>query len=215
MKTAVAIVRYSIIVLLIAAIVPYLYTKFFPSHQLVAEASEIPIKPYPIIFFDLYTQRGGMGPGIPGGLFAPGENVALYVNMTSNGLPVENRIMFFEIEGPANSCLITTVTNSSGIASATFMIPLDLAQDKVLGTWCVTAQTGLDIDTFGDTLNFEVLPIIHAPEFPTLTVILLVFILTIATTIILKRKSRQLKVAADNLAQKADLTRLASRNATL
>lgn len=215
MKTAVTIVRYSIIVLLIAAIVPYLYTRFFPALQLTAEASEVPIKPYPIVFFDLYTQRGGMGPGIPGGEFAPGENVALYVNMTSNGLPVENRIILFEIEGPANSCLLTTVTNSSGIASATYMIPLDLAQDKVLGTWCVTAQTGLDMDTVGDTLNFEVTPIIHAPEFPTLTVLLLAFILTITTTIILKRKSRRLKVAADNLVQKADLTRLISRNATL
>lgn len=213
MKTAVTIVRYSIIVLLIAAIVPYLYTKFLPALQLITEASEIPIKPYPIVFFDLYTQRGGMGPGIPGGLFAPGENVELYVNMTSNDLPVENRIIFFEIEGPSNSCLITTVTNSSGIASATYMIPLDLAQDKVLGTWCVTAQTGLDIDTFGDTLNFEVAPIIQAPEFPTLTVLLLAFILTITTTITLKRKSRQLKVAADNLVQKSDPTRLASRNA--
>ncbi|MGD0028423.1 MAG: hypothetical protein ABSC91_05735 [Candidatus Bathyarchaeia archaeon] len=215
MKTAVTIVRYSIIVLLIAAIVPSLYTRFFPALQLTAEASEVPIKPYPIVFFDLYTQRGGMGPGIPGGEFAPGENVALYVNMTSNGLPVENRIILFEIEGPANSCILTTVTNSSGIASATFMIPLDLAQDKVLGTWCVTAQTGLDMDTVGDTLNLEVLPIIHAPEFPTLTVLLLAFILTLAITIILKRKSRQLKVAADNLVQKADLTRLVSRNATL
>lgn len=182
---------------------------------MVAEASEIPIKPYPIVFFDLYTQRGGMGPGISGGLFAPGENVELYVNMTSNGLPVENGILFFEIEGPANSSLLTTVTNSSGIASAIYMIPLDLAQDKVLGTWCVTAQTGLDIDTVGDNMNFEVAPVIQAPEFPTLTVLLPAFILTITTTITLKRKSRQLKVAADNLAQKADLTRLVNRNATL
>ena len=215
MKTAVTIVRYSIIILLIATIVPYLYTKFFPSLQLVAEASEIPIKSYPIVFFDLYTQRGGMGPGIPGGEFAPEENVALYVNMTSNGLPVENRILFFEIEGPTNSCILTAVTNSSGIASATLMIPLDLAQDKVLGTWYATAQTGLDIDTVGDNMNFEVVPIIHAPEFPTLTVLLVAFILTITTTIILKQKSRHMKVAADNLAQKAELTRLASRNATL
>jgi len=43
-----------------------------------------------------------MGPGIPGGEFAPGENVELYANMTSNGLPVENRTIAFEIEGPAN-----------------------------------------------------------------------------------------------------------------
>lgn len=185
------IARYSIIVLLIAVIVPYFCSKFNPALQLKVDASEIPIKPYPIIFFDLYTQRGGMGPGILGGEFVPGENIALCVNMTSNGLPVENRTILFEIEGPTNSCLLTAVTNSLGIASTTFMIPpLDFVQTKVLGTWCVTAQTGLDIDTVGDTLNFEVVSTFHAPEFPIVIVLLVACILTTATEIILKRKVR-------------------------
>jgi hypothetical protein len=185
---AITIVRYSFFILLIAAIVPYFCSRSNPALQLKADASEIPIKPYPIVFFDLYTQRGGMGPGIPGGEFVPGENIALYVSMTSNDLPVENRIIVFEIEGPANSCLLTAVTNCSGIASQTFMIPLDVTQGKVLGTWCVTAQTGLDIDTVGDTLNFEVLSIIHAPEFPIVIVLLLAYIFTTAAEIILERK---------------------------
>jgi hypothetical protein len=68
--------------------------------------------------------------------------------------------------------------------------PLDLVQTKVLGTWCVTAQTGLDIDTVGDTLKFEVVSIFHTPEFPIVIVLLLACILTTATEIILKRKVR-------------------------
>jgi hypothetical protein len=175
----------------------------------------VPIIPGPTVALDLYTQKGGIGTDVSGGEFTPGENVVLYVNVASDGLPAENRSVLFEIEGPADYCYLTSVTNSSGVASVDFMVPLSLAQDKVFGTWCVTAQTGLDMDTVGDNMNFEVVPIIHAPEFPTLNVLLLVFILTIATTIILKRESRQLKVAADNLVQKADLTRLVSRNATL
>jgi hypothetical protein len=102
LKKATKIFRYSLFILLIAAIFPYFCSKSNQALQLKADASEIPIKPCPLVFFDLYTQKGGMGPGIPGGEFAPGENVELYANMTSNGLPVENRTIAFEIEGPAN-----------------------------------------------------------------------------------------------------------------
>jgi hypothetical protein len=182
--------RYSIIILLAATIIPYVCSKSNLALQLKANASEIPIKPYPIVSFDLYTQRGGTGPGIPGGEFEPGEEAILYVNMTSNGLPVENTTIAFNIEGPANSYLPTAVTNSSGIASITLMtLPLDLAQGNVLGTWCVTAQTGLDMDTVGDSLTFEVASIMHAPEFPVLAALFLAFVLATAMAIVLKRRA--------------------------
>jgi hypothetical protein len=157
---------------------------------------DVPPSPAPIVVFDLYTQRGGVGSNMPGGQFEAGENVTLYVKMTSGDSPVEGNILFFEISGPTNSyqnisILLTVKTNSSGIALTTFMIPpLDFAQSRVLGTWCVTAQTGLDIDTVGDALNFEVVSMIHAPEFPIVIALLLACILTTATGIILKRKLR-------------------------
>lgn len=151
---------------------------------------DIPIKPVPFVCFDLYTQKGGIGPGISGGEYEPGESVILYVSMTSDGLPVQNTTIAFSIEGPTNCYFPTAVTNSSGIASATFKIPpLDAAKDKALGTWSVTAQTGLDMDTFGDSLNFEVVPIMDAPEFPAPTVALLAFILTASIAIVLKRRA--------------------------
>lgn len=190
LRTPMTIFRYSIFILLAATIIPYVCSKSNPTLQLKANASEIPIKPYPIVSFDLYTQRGGTGPGIPGGEFEPGENVIFCVSMTSNGLPMENTTIAFNIESPANSFLPTAVTNSSGIASITFMIPpSDLAQGKILGTWSVTAQTGLDMDTVGDSLTFEIAPIMHAPESPVLTVLLMAFILTTAIAIVLGRRA--------------------------
>lgn len=185
------IFRYSIVILLTAAITPYVCDKSNLALQLKANASEIPIKPYPTVSFDLYTQRGGTGPGIPGGEFEPGENLILYASITSNGLPMENTTIAFNIESPANSYLPTAVTNSSGIASITLMIlPLDLEQGNVLGTWSVTAQTGLDIDTVGDSLTFEVTTVMHAPESPVLTALLTALILTTAVAIVLGRRTR-------------------------
>jgi hypothetical protein len=150
----------------------------------------VPIIPGQTVALDIYTQKGGIGTDVSGGEFIPGETVVLYVNVASDGFPAENRSVLFEIEGPADYCYLTSVTNSSGIASVDLMVPLSLAQDKVFGTWHVTAQTGLDMDTVGDTLNFGVTPLMHAPEFPTQTILLLAFTLTTAASILLKRKTR-------------------------
>lgn len=145
----------------------------------VYAAWDVPPRPVPVVSFDLYTQKGGVGPSVPGGEFAPGEDVALYVKMTSDGLPVENRTIALEIVGPANSYLNvsfirTAVTNASGIAYQTFSIhPVNNAPETVLGTWSVTAQVGLDQETVGDTLDFEVVFVMlafltygRAPYFP-------------------------------------------------
>lgn len=140
---------------------------------------DVPPRPVPVVSFDLYTQKGGAGPSVPGGEFGPGEAVALYVKMTSDGLPVENETIAFEIVGPANSYLNisfirTAVTNASGIACQAFSVPpVSNAQETVLGTWSVTAQMGLDQETVGDTLDFEVVLVMltfptyaHAPNLP-------------------------------------------------
>lgn len=117
--------------------------------------------------------------------------------MTSNDSPVANRTIAFAIEGPANfnlnvSIVPTAITNSSGIAFHTFHIqPINNAPDTVLGTWSVTAQTGLDQATFGDSLDFQVTldPLPVTPEFQMWTIPLLLFSLAATVTITQKRLS--------------------------
>jgi hypothetical protein len=144
---------------------------------------DIPPTPAPIAPFDLYTQRGGIGPNVPGGQFEVGENVTLCAKITSKNSPVEKIMIVFEIVGPANayqniSLLLTAITNASGIASRTLMIqPVDHTQETVLGIWSVTAQMGLDRETSGDSLNFQIVPDppVGVPEFQTWATFLLLF----------------------------------------
>lgn len=144
----------------------------------------IPPKPTSIVYFDLYTRKGGIGLGAYGGEFVPNEEITLYVNMTSNGYPVCNRTILFEIEGPTNFFISTAVTNASGVASQTLII-----EENGIGKWSVTAQTGLDEDTYGDSLDFEVITD-HLPEFPALSMISLIFILTAIVTLISKKSPK-------------------------
>lgn len=189
------LVRYSVAILFVATVIPYVCGKSNLPRQLEANAGEIPPKPYPCVSFDIYTQKGGMGSGTFGGIFGPDEDVVLDVEIEKDSVPVENQTVTFEIVGPINSyqnisVLLRTVTNSSGIGSTVLKIPLtpEHTAEIITGTWTAQAQIGLDIDTVGDTMDFEVAFI--SPEFPTSATLLLAFILVTATTIILKRSTR-------------------------
>jgi hypothetical protein len=154
-------------------------------------AWDIPPTRRPIVVFDLYTQRCGIGSSMPGGQFEAGENVTLYAKMTANNSPLEGRMIMFEITGPTNphqniSFLLNAVTDSSGIASQTLMIqPAGQSQATVLGTWTVTAQIGIDQETYGDSLDFQVAPDLSTmtPEFQTWTMPLILFILAAAVAL--------------------------------
>jgi hypothetical protein len=155
----------------------------------------IPPMLIPFVGFDLYTQKGGVGPNTFGGEFALGENVTLCVKMTNNDFPVENSIIVFEIVGPTNnylniSFIRTAVTNSSGIAYQTFNTqPIDNMPETVLGTWIVTAQSGLDQETVVDTLHFELASIM--PEFPTFTTSLFIILVSTAVALLARRYTQR------------------------
>ena len=44
---------------------------------------------------DIFTRRGGKGPGEPGGAFRPFELVQVYANVTYNEWPVQNVLVAF------------------------------------------------------------------------------------------------------------------------
>lgn len=189
------IVKYFVVILLVAAVIPYVCSKSNLPRQLEAKAWEIPPKTYPDVSLDIYTQKGGKGSSTFGGIFGPNEDVVLDIEIKKDSVPVENQTVTFEIVGPINSyqnisVLLRTVTNSSGIGSTVLKIPLtpEHTAEITTGTWTARAQIGLDVETVGDTMDFEVASV--NPEFPTSATLLLAFILVTATTAILKRSTR-------------------------
>jgi hypothetical protein len=185
-------VRITTLSFLVITSFSYIFSRLNTCEKAYATCN-IPPTLTPFVGFDLYTQKGGVGPNTFGGEFALEENVTLCVKMTNNDFPAENCVIVFEIVGPTNnylniSFIRTAVTNSSGIAYQTFNIqPINNMPETVLGTWIVTAQSGLDQETVVDTLHFEVASIM--PEFPTFTVSL--FILLVSTAAFLARKYTQ------------------------
>jgi len=114
------------------------------------------------VFIDVYTQKGGKGLNMPSDAFDVQENITLCAEVTNNGVPVPNKVVEFEIHGPMNpyentSFLINATTNASGVASTSFRIPCLVPhwEEKVFGTWNVSARTEFGGQIIVDTLTFE------------------------------------------------------------
>jgi hypothetical protein len=189
-----AAIKHLLMILIIVAIALYLGGMFNLAHRSEADAWDMPPKPRPPVYFDLYTQRGGEGSNAFAGTFKPDEEVLLIVGITEEGLPVENQSILFEVIGPPNpqhniSALVRAVTNSSGIGSATLTIPSASEQptQTIVGTWIVHSQIGLDQNTVGDTMHFEV--VLIAPEFPISATALLVLVFATVTIVAFKKRN--------------------------
>ncbi|MEM2916734.1 MAG: dockerin type I domain-containing protein [Candidatus Bathyarchaeia archaeon] len=112
---------------------------------------------------DVYTTRGGKGPNVPSAPFKVGENVVLYAESKYNGVPLQNKILHFEICGPSNpyrnmTLKMDNLTNSLGIASVSFRIgPFGMEhwQEILLGTWQVWATIEHNQSMVGDYMIFE------------------------------------------------------------
>jgi uncharacterized repeat protein (TIGR02543 family) len=115
---------------------------------------------------DLFTQKtpfGGKGPNQSSDAFQQQELVVLYGLVTFSGDPIVNKIVAFQVNGPANSLQNMTVTgtgttNSSGIAEFSFRMPTAPAngQQTVFGEWYAVATVDVDQVQLSDSLTFEV-----------------------------------------------------------
>jgi len=194
LKMTTRLARYSIVILLVAAVNVHVYSKSGSPAHIDANAWQVPPEPHPIEYFDIYTQKSGKGPSEFGGTFGLEEDIILYVEIAKGSIPLVGQPITFEILGPANSyrnisTLLRTVTNSSGIGSTSLKILLTPEHpESVTGSWMIQAQMGLDEETVGDEMDLEVASI--TSEFPFLTVLLLAFIFATAIAVILKRRTR-------------------------
>jgi len=115
---------------------------------------------------DLFTQKkpyDGKGLNQSSDAFAPQEEVIFYAYLTYRDVPVANKIVAFEIHGPANpinniTVIQTTLTNASGIATINFRIPWPIEDPRtvIFGTWKARASADVAEVRVEDTLTFEV-----------------------------------------------------------
>jgi hypothetical protein len=108
---------------------------------------------------DLYTQKGGEGEGVSGGVFTLIEKVELTVNLTYNGYPVQHQLVAFAVSGPGGFGALAQAgfTNESGYATMQFSIP---ALPESFGTWTVNANAQLADEYLSDFLTFDVVSLL-------------------------------------------------------
>jgi len=106
---------------------------------------------------DIFTRRGGKGPGEPGGAFRPFELVQVYANVTYNEWPVQNVLVAFEVHDANGDMylLLTNATDENGIAYIRFRIPDESVSGSV-GTWYVLSTVDIAGEVVSDDLTFEV-----------------------------------------------------------
>ncbi len=115
---------------------------------------------------DLFTQKtpfDGKGPNQPSDTFQQQELVILYALVTFNEDAISDKVVGFEVKGPANPIQNITltsaaVTNESGIAEFSFRMPTPAsnAQQTVFGEWFAVATVDIDQVIVNDTLTFGV-----------------------------------------------------------
>jgi uncharacterized protein YfaS (alpha-2-macroglobulin family) len=117
--------------------------------QIVNTTASLECWQMPII--DVFTQKGGVGPDMPGGKFLLNETVILYTEVRDElNQPVQNQLVAFEIMGPNGTDIARAITtNSSGIATLVF-------HSAYTGTFEVYATTSYYETVLTDTLTFTV-----------------------------------------------------------
>jgi hypothetical protein len=106
---------------------------------------------------DLFTQKGGIGPGVPGGSFALNETVVLYAEVRDDlNQTVPNPSIAFSIKKPNGTplALIVPTVDPSGIASYVFRIPPDAEYVGTFEAYATANYQGQIV--LSDSLTFTV-----------------------------------------------------------
>jgi len=111
---------------------------------------------------DLYDQYptpyGGQGPNAHSDAFGPQDMVVLYAKVTFGGDKIVNKLVVFEVDDAngAKATLLQNYTDSGGIATVSFRIPMT---DNITGSngwWKATATVDVDQNVVNDTMAFQV-----------------------------------------------------------
>jgi len=117
---------------------------------------------------DVYTQYpdgyNGKGPGANSDAFGPQATVILTANVTYNKNPVQHKPVTFDVYhenatlGQVYHYIFCNFTDEYGIARVKFGLPWPCVdpEDRVFGTWDVTATVNIRDVVVSDDLSFEV-----------------------------------------------------------
>jgi len=102
---------------------------------------------------DVFTQKGGYGPNVSGGTFAPNETVVLTVEIRDElNRTLPYMLVSFQVKDPANvSAYRTQWTNASGAASITYRIPENSNDGETFEVYVAAQYNGT---VLLDTLTF-------------------------------------------------------------
>jgi hypothetical protein len=119
---------------------------------------------------DVYTDRGGIGPGIDpttglpyayhaawSDAYGPQEEVTVYAKVTYNDEPVEYKPVAFEIIDPTGAArnFRTAFTDAGGIATTTFRIPWQGSNaESMFGPWTIVGTVDIAENKTKDICKF-------------------------------------------------------------
>jgi hypothetical protein len=103
------------------------------------------------IVLDVYTQKGGLGANVSGGVFEPSDSVILHAYLTGGGSPINDVQVTFTAKNSENEIGREASTNTSGEASVNFILPTN---ESAVGTWDVLASADMEGQSVNDTLSF-------------------------------------------------------------
>jgi hypothetical protein len=112
-----------------------------------------PVSPSEVVL-DVYTQKGGIGSNVSGGVFETLDVVSLYAYVTKGGVAVNGSVVTFTVEAPdAREIMMEATTNSSGIACS-FLSFLP-SEGRVVGNWDVIANATVSDKSTMDELALQ------------------------------------------------------------